>query len=131
MRGIILLLMFMVPAARAADNLLTTAEPVEQSAAQQKAMHRWEISLAPLVASQALDTASSWGMRELNPVLAGSNGGFGAGSAGLKLGTVGALVGVEYLIARKSPRAARLFEKLNWSGAALTTGFAIHNYAIK
>src|SRR5258707_15334117 len=32
---------------------------------------QWAISLAPLFASQALDAASSYGMRELNPVLAG------------------------------------------------------------
>jgi hypothetical protein len=70
-------------------------------------------------------------MRELNPVLANPNGGFGARSAMLKLGTVGALIGVEYLIVKRSPRAAHLFEKLNWSGAAVTTGLAIHNYAIR
>jgi hypothetical protein len=117
---------------RAADNLLPpAAEPVQQIAARQTAMHRWEISLAPLVASQVLDSSSSWGMRELNPVLANPNGGFGARSAMLKLGTVGALIGVEYLIVKRSPRAAHLFEKLNWSGAAVTTGLAIHNYAIR
>ncbi len=126
-----LILVSSTGALHAADNLLPSAEPVAQVAARQKAIHRWEISLAPLVASQALDTASSWGMRELNPVLAQSNGGFGAGSAALKFGATGALIGIEYLVIRKSPRAARMFEKVNWSGAVLTTGFAIHNYAIK
>ena len=123
---------FAAPALRAADNLLAVpAEPVEKIAAREHAMHRWEISLAPLVASQGLDTASSWGMRELNPALAESNGGFGARSALLKFGATGALIGVEYLIVRGSPRAARIFEKMNWSGAALTSAFALHNYAIK
>jgi hypothetical protein len=94
-------------------------------------MHRWKISLIPLFASQALDVTSSWGMREMNPVLAQPNGEFGAKSAVLKLGAVGAFVGVEYLLVKQSPRAARLFEKLNWTGAAVTTGLAIHNYAIR
>ena len=127
-----LILAISTPALRAADNLLpSTAEPVEQRAARQTAMRRWEISVAPLVASQALDAFSSWGMRELNPVLADPNGGFGMKSAAVKFGTVGALIGVEYLLAKRSPRAARIFAKLNWSGAAVTTGLAIHNYAIR
>lgn len=121
-----------ISAARAADNLLAVpAQPVDQIAARQKAMHRWELSLAPLVAAQALDTASSWGMRELNPVLAQPDGGFGAKSAALKFAGVGAMIGVEYLVLRKSPKAARVFEKMNWSGAALSSALAIHNYAIK
>src|SRR5690349_1748160 len=46
----------------------------------------WKWSLAPVVASQALDVASSWNMRELNPALAGGSGRFDAMSATLKLG---------------------------------------------
>src|SRR5271168_848369 len=119
-------------ALRAADiSTLPAAGSVDDIAARQTAMRHWKISLAPLFASQALDVSSSWGMRELNPVLAQPNGSFGAKSAVLKLGVVGALVGVEYIFARKSPRAARLFEKLNWTGAAVTSGLAIHNYAIR
>lgn len=91
----------------------------------------WKISLAPLVASQALDVASSYGMRELNPVLAGEDGRFGAKAAAMKLGLTGALMGVEYLIVKAHPGAAKVFTKINWSGAALTTGFAAHNFAIK
>lgn len=129
---LVLFIAALSPALRAADNSLPMAtESVDAAAARQSAMRHWEISLAPLVASQALDVSSSWGMRELNPILAQPNGGFGAKSAVLKLGVVGAFVGVEYMFAKKSPRAARLFEKLNWSGAALTSAFAIHNYAIK
>ena len=88
-------------------------------------------SLAPLVASQTLDVASSYGMRELNPALAGADGRFGARSAALKLGLTGALVGVEYLVVKIHPGAARFFTSVNWSGAALTTGFAVHNFSIR
>ncbi len=127
-----LLIATLSPALRAADHSFPFAtESVDEIAARAKAMHGWEISLAPLVASQALDVASSWGMRELNPILAQPNGGFGAKSAVLKFGVTGALIGVESMLAKRSPRAARLFEKLNWTGAAVTTGLAIHNYAIK
>jgi hypothetical protein len=88
-------------------------------------------SLAPLVASQTLDVTSSYGMRELNPALAGADGRFGARSAALKLGVTAALVGVEYLVVKIHPGAARFFTAINWSGAALTTGFAVHNYSIR
>ena len=128
----VLLIATLSPALRAADNPLPFAtESVDDPAARAKAMHRWEISLAPLVASQTLDVTSSWGMRELNPLLPQPNGGFGAKSAVLKFSVIGALIGVEYIFAKKSPRAARLFEKMNWTGAAITGGLAIHNFAIK
>jgi hypothetical protein len=35
------------------------------------------------------------------------------------------------LIVRKFPRTAGAFAKINWAGAALTTSFAVHNYAIR
>jgi hypothetical protein len=91
----------------------------------------WKISLAPLVASQALDITSSYGMRELNPLLAGPQGQFDAQSAVLKLGVTAGLIGVEYLILKAHPKSARLFTKLNWGAAALTTGFAVHNFSIR
>ncbi len=94
-------------------------------------LRRWKISLIPFAASQALDISSSWNMRELNPVLAGSDGRFGAHAATIKIGGASAFLGIQYLVVKKYPRAARVFEKINWSGAALTSSFAIHNYAIR
>jgi hypothetical protein len=70
-------------------------------------------------------------MRELNPVLAGGDGRFGAQAATVKLGVVGVFAGVQYLIVRKFPRTASAFAKINWAGAALTSSFAVHNYAIR
>lgn len=90
----------------------------------------WKWSLAPLVASQALDIASSYGMRELNPLLAGSQGQFGAKATLIKVGVTAALVGAEYLIAKAHPRAAKIFTGINWSVVALTTGFAAHNVSV-
>ena len=105
--------------------------PVRIRTREQRAMKHWKLSLIPLAASQTLDLSSSWGMRELNPVLAGKDGTFGMEASLLKVGVVAALVGVEYLIVRHHATAARAFEKINWSGAALTSGYAVHNYTIK
>ena len=91
----------------------------------------WEISLAPVLASQALDVASSYGMRELNPLLAGPDGRFGPRAAGIKFSATAGLVGVEFLIVRKYPRSARVFSKINWSASVITTGFAAHNFTLR
>jgi hypothetical protein len=116
-------------AACAAD-LPAMHESVEDTA-RHAAFQSWKISIAPLVVSQALDVSSSYGMRELNPLLASSNGGFEMKGAMIKLGFTGAAVGAEYLIVRKYPRSARIISKLNWTTGIVTTSFAIHNYAIK
>jgi hypothetical protein len=102
-----------------------------QEATRRAFMRSWERSLIPLVASQSLDAASSYGYRELNPLLADPNGAFGVRATTLKFSVVFALVGVEYFLVRKNPRAARLFEKLNWASSVLTTGLAVHNYVVR
>jgi hypothetical protein len=91
---------------------------------------KWAISLAPLVASEALDAASSYGLRELNPVLAQPDGRFGMKAACVKFGVIGGLIGVEYLLVRKYPRSAKFFTVINWTTAGATTGLAIHNYTL-
>ena len=108
-----------------------TIESATRRAAGQSSMHKWKMSLAPVFASQALDVASSYGMRELNPMLASPDGSFGAKGAGIKIGSSAAIVGIEYLIARRHPRAARFFTKINWSVSIVTTGFGAHNFAIR
>ena len=91
----------------------------------------WKISLIPLAATQALDVSSSFGMRELNPALSGSSGTFGAQSSVIKLGAVAAMIGIEYLLVKKHPSSARILSKMNWTGAAVTGAFALHNFAIR
>jgi len=108
-----------------------TVESAARRAAGQTAISRWKLSLAPVFASQAFDAASSYGMREMNPMLAGSDGRFGAKGARIKLGATAGLLGVEYLMVRKYPRAARVFTNINWSLSIVTTGFAAHNFAIR
>jgi len=105
-------------------------ESIEESA-RAASLQSWKISLAALVGSQAADAATSYGMRELNPLLASANGGFEIRAAVTKMGVTGALVGIEYLIVRKYPRSAGVISKLNWSTGIVTMGFAAHNFAIK
>ena len=114
-----------------AESIAIPAATVSIDQASHQALKAWTRSLAPLVASQALDAASSYGYRELNPMLADNNGDFGMKSTVVKFAVVGALIGAEYLLVRKSPRTGKLFAILNWSGAAVTTGLAVHNYAVR
>ena len=89
------------------------------------------ISLTPFVASQVLDITSSYGRRELNPLLADANGGFGMKAVGIKASTAGAAILVEYLLMKKYPRSARFFSIVNFADAGVTAGFAAHNYTVR
>ncbi len=105
------------------------APPVSpQEAPDKKA---WRRSLIAVAASQSLDAISSWGMRELNPLLASADGRFGGRAVSIKLGATAAIAFAEYLVVKKYPRAARVFSRVNWSSAALTTGIALHNFAVR
>ena len=132
--------MLLLSAAASAADVTPVIQPLTVESAARRAADEvsnrasyraWKISLAPVVAGQALDVGSSYGMRELNPMLAGPDGRFGAQGAGIKLGATAGLLGAEYLIVRKYPRSARVFSKINWSVSIVTTGFAAHNFAIR
>jgi hypothetical protein len=115
---------------------LSGSEFVAAPSAEQRTGHdarwrrQWAISLAPLFASEAIDAASSYGMRELNPLLAGSNGGFGMKATVIKFGVVGALAGAEYFVVRKRPASAKFFTIVNWVTAGATSGLAVHNFGL-
>ena len=109
---------------------MTSSSEERLSKSDAKWRRQWAISLAPLFASQALDAASSYGMRELNPLLASPNGGFGMKATGIKFGVIGALAGVEYLLVKKYPRSAKVFTIVNWTTAGATAGLAVHNYRL-
>ena len=130
MKQIMLSALIFAAGAYAAD-LPAAHQSIEDTTTRAVSLKSWEISLVPLVGSQALDAGSSYGMRELNPLLASANGGFEMKGAMIKLGVTGAVVGAEYLVVRRYPRSARLIAKLNWTTGIVTTGFAIHNFAIK
>jgi hypothetical protein len=107
------------------------SRPSAIDADQQKAYRTWKLSLIPLATSQAMDISSSYGLRELNPALADPNGRFGMQSAATKIGITAGIAGVEYLIVRKHPAAAKFLWKMNLGGAAATAGVAMHNYTLR
>lgn len=122
----------LIPAALCAGDIPTEAVlPAPNRSVEQNAQKAWKRSFVPLLASQSLDVASSYGMHELNPVLSDSTGAFGMRATSVKFGVVGAFIGVEYLLVRKHPGAAKVLSKLNWAAAVVTTGFAAHNFAIR
>jgi len=120
-----------LPAAQSVDAIASAIRNEPESATAAAAWRkRWAISLGPLAASQALDAASSYGLRELNPVLRSSNGGFGMKAASIKFSAIAGLMGAEYLLVRKYPRSAKFFTIVNWTTAGATTGLAVHNYRL-
>ena len=92
----------------------------------------WKLSAAALLTSNSVDVTSSWGKRELNPALAGSAGTFGGQGAVLKLGIVGGVVAVEYLVLRRHPSrsAAKVLAWINFGDAAVTGAVAGRNFGI-
>jgi hypothetical protein len=130
----------LLPSAFAQDPLVPSSkslfvqsqQPVSAERLTSKTSYRaWQISLGAVAATQALDIYSSRGLRELNPVLAAPDQRFGGQAALMKLGIAGALIGVEYLVVRKHPGAAKLLWKLNLASAAVTGATAAHNFSIR
>ncbi len=108
--------------------LLILLLPVCSQAEQRKL---WKWSVVALAAATAADSHSSYGMRELNPMLRGSGKRFDAGSVVLKSGAVGAFLLGQKLFHRNRSGRMKNWAVLNFSMAATTGGFAVHNYAIR
>lgn len=106
-------------------------DALRRDTAQASAVQAWKLSLAPVAAAEFLDAYSSRGMRELNPVLAGPNGQFGAKAVLLKTGIAGAFIAAEYLMIRTHPSAAKVFWKINLISAGVTGGVAAHNFSLR
>ena len=73
---------------------------------------------------------SSWGKRELNGPLAGSTGRFDGRSALLKLGVVGGVWTLEYLVLRRQPALYRKLAFVNFGDSSVTGALAIRNYGV-
>jgi hypothetical protein len=88
----------------------------------------WKISLAALAGASAADAASSLGRCcEMNPLLAPSNGRFGASSALIKAGAVGVELWLQRSLIAHHPRLAKPFAIVNFVTAGLLTSVAVHN----
>lgn len=116
------------PAGAASGSLVVERPVVEQK--QTKWKKAWAWSAAALMASVAVDTASSMGRPEMNPLLRGSMGQFNGRSAGLKFGIAGALLGSQYLLLKRHPEQAAWAATGNFTAAGLTSGVAVRNYRL-
>ena len=106
---------------------LVERRPVEHSSRWKKA---WAWSAAALAASVAVDSASSMGRPEMNPLLRGSMGQFSARSAGLKFSIAGVVLGSQYLFLKRHPEQAAWATTGNFAAAGLTAGVAVRNFRL-
>jgi len=91
----------------------------------------WVISALSLAAASVLDTASSLGRYEANPLLRNTQGQFSA-SRGVawKSGALGGTLLAQFLAARKKPESG-LYQPLsilNFGAAGLVSATAVRNY---
>jgi hypothetical protein len=92
----------------------------------------WKVSAATLVAASAADIASSFGKCcESNPILASSNRTFGARGVAVKTGSLGGQLLLQYIVARRSPKIAKVLSFVNFAGAGALTAVAVRNYRIQ
>ena len=103
------------------------------NAQAQEARHGklWRVSVAILGAVTIADMQSSVGRMEANQLLSSSDGRFSGRGMALKGVGVGAVVGVQWLLLRKNPKAAPWAAGANFAAAALTGTAVIHNHMLK
>ena len=97
--------------------------------AGEPAARLWRVSIVSLAAANAADIHTSWDKRELNPVLASRSPVFGRDAALIKMGILGGVCGVEYLLTRRRPssRLYRALTLINFGGAAANGVVAYRN----
>jgi len=88
------------------------------------------ISVVTLLAATAADFATSWGRRELNPMLNGGGAMFGGHAAAVKAGTVGVSLTLQWLTLRHNPNAYRGLAYTNFAVAGAMGGVAAHNASL-
>jgi hypothetical protein len=87
----------------------------------------WKASVAALVAATAADAGSSIGRRELNPMLAGSDGRFGMRGIAVKGFITGGALGIQYLFLHKSLGGSKAAGIANLGMASVYSSAAAHN----
>ena len=94
-------------------------------------MRLWKISAAALVGASVADMASSYGRCcEANRLLASPDKTFGGRGVAVKSATLGAQLWVQYMVARKHPKVAKVLGFINFAGAGAMTAVAVRNYGI-
>src|SRR5438045_3067913 len=92
---------------------------LEAHAEERRHTKIWRISAAVLGAVTIADMQSSAGRLEANPLLSSPNGRFGGQGFALKGAGVGAMLGAQWLMLRKNPKAARYAAGANFAVSAL------------
>jgi hypothetical protein len=88
----------------------------------------WVASLAALATASALDAASSWNRRELNPLLQDGDGRFGPRGAAVKFGLAGGIGLFQALMGRSRPGYYRAMAITNFGIAGGYGAVATANY---
>jgi hypothetical protein len=105
--------------------LILTAGILSAEGVDGRGKRIWKWSLAAVAAGNAADIMTSVGRHELNPVL--GVGQFGPRATGIKIGISTATVGLQYLLVRRRPEAARKLAYVNFGMAAAVGGAAAYN----
>jgi hypothetical protein len=87
----------------------------------------WRLSIGALAMGSAADAWSSHGRMEANPILSGPSGRFAGRAIGIKVATVGIVVGAQWLAQRRHSGTARAAAVTNFAMAGLFSGVAIRN----
>lgn len=91
----------------------------------------WKVSLAALVATQIMDSRSSWGYPEANALLRSPSGTFGGKAIGIKTAMTGGTVLAQWKALRKPWASTALYTIVNFAVAAATAGVAARNYSVR
>jgi hypothetical protein len=88
----------------------------------------WRISAAVLGAVTIADIQSSYGRREMNPLLQSGSGRFEGRGIALKSAVAGGAVAAQWLMLRKHPEASGYAAAINFVASAATGAVVIHNH---
>lgn len=88
------------------------------------------LSLAAFNAVNTLDITSSFGKRELNPMLAGNCQRFDMGSVAKKLAMVGAIDATQIFALRRQPSAMKRLALANLVMTGVLAGVVAHNFGV-
>src|SRR5260370_16822747 len=104
-----------------------------QSQAEEYHSHNklWRFSAAFLGAVTIADMQSSVGRQEGNPLLASQNGQFSGRGMALKGAGVGAMLGVQWLLLRKNPNAAKYAAGANFAIGPLPRAPLVPHHTLK
>jgi hypothetical protein len=96
------------------------------ASARDHRQRNWNISVAFFVGAQAMDTMSSRGAIERNPLL--GRGEFGGRQMMIKAGIAGGVILTERLIMRRHPDTRPFWTWTNYATGAAITSVAVRNW---